>query len=79
MAKPQVIIPFGPTVYQRVESESLSEALQFCFGDRALQEVYEVRANAAFGKEPERLSRLGALFHSKDLHFHSSIGASVRD
>lgn len=79
MAESQLVIPFGLAIDEPIESESLNEALQLSFGDRALQEVYEVRANAAFGKEALRLSRLGALLHSKDLHFHSNIGSSVRD
>ena len=37
---------------------------------RSLDQVDEVRPNSALGEKPDRLPRVGAFLHTKDLNFH---------
>ena len=74
MSQPELVVPFGFAVDEGLEPEALNEALQLTGGDWALLEVDEVRANAAFREEPNRLSRVRAFLHTKDLNFHDHLG-----
>ena len=78
MFQPQFVIPFGLPIHQRLDPESLDEALKLALGQRPLVEIHEVRLYAAFGEEPKGLSRLRAFLHTKDLNFHS-LSACRRD
>jgi hypothetical protein len=55
------------------DSEFLNEPLKFARGDLALEQIDKVRSNSAFGKEANRFSRIGALLHTENLHFHGKL------
>lgn len=54
-----------------IQTESLNEALQLAFRQLPFDQVHEVRANAPFGKEAQRLSRVGVFLQPEDLNFHA--------
>ena len=70
MPQAELVVPLRLTIDQAVEAELLHEATKLAERRRPLREVHEVNLHSAFGEKPQRFSRIGAFFHTKDLNFH---------
>lgn len=66
----EFFVSFGFAVDERFDTKTLNEALQLPLRDRSLRKIDKVNANAPFGKETLRLSRVRAFLDAEDLYFH---------
>jgi hypothetical protein len=70
VAQAKLIKPFRIPVDERLQPESLNEALQLALRDLALGKIDEVRPNPPLRKEAQCLPGFGAFLQSEDLDFH---------
>lgn len=70
VAHAQLLESLRIPIDERLEPETLDKSLQLTFCQLTFLEIHEVRANASLGKEPQRLSCVGALLRSEYLNFH---------
>src|SRR6202011_5934436 len=79
-AQAKIREPARILVDQSVDTKFLCESRQLASRRRALREIDEMGLRPAFGEEAQRLSRVGALFHAKDLDIHAcrTCGAGVQ-
>lgn len=74
--KAQVEKTFRLTVHEARDAKPLRKATKFTECGPPFLKVHEVRDNPALGKEPERLSSIGALLRPENLYL-SRLGCRV--
>ena len=70
MTQAQLVVPLRRRINEALEPELLHESVQLSEGCRSLVHIHEVSFHPPLGEEAECFTRIGILFHSKDLNFH---------
>ena len=68
MREPQLLESTGGAIDECRDTELGDESSQLARGSGSFGEIDEVDLDPAFGKEPQRLTRIGTLSCAEDLH-----------